>query len=106
DRLLSAHSERLKPISRLRPEQTDLLARVQSLHACGDYDLTGRKPARDRNSCRVVTQHVDITYRNGVVRRIDDPDGRLTVEFRYCRCGDVDDWNGIAFHASRHRRTK
>ena len=55
---LSAHSERLKPISRLRSEQADLLTRVQRLHARGDDDLAGvealpiRRPWPGRSAAR------------------------------------------------------
>src|SRR5262249_51226834 len=48
DRFLSAHSERLKPILRLQPEQPNLLAGMQGLYAGGDNDLAGRQSALHR----------------------------------------------------------
>ena len=87
-------------------EQTNLLARMQSLHAGGDHDVAGREPTGNRDSRRVVTQHLDVAERDGLARWIDDPNGGMVVVARECAGGDRNPRCRLELHAPADGRAE
>ena len=57
---------------------------MQRLNAGGDDDIAGVEPVGDHDRTRIEAQQLDVAQRDGQLRRIDDPDRRLAVQFGQC----------------------
>ena len=79
ERCFSAHSERLRPLTK-RPQQPDLLTRMQRLNAGRHDDVAIGEPLRNRPTVPGSKRSTS-TLRSDTVeaRGIDDPDGRLAI---------------------------
>ena len=64
-----------------RPEQPDLLAGMERLDPGSHHDIAGIKALGNDDRPRVVAQQLHISQRHGQTFGVDDPDGRLPIEF-------------------------
>ena len=54
---------------------------MEGLDAGGDDDITRFETVGDDDRSRIEAQQLDVTQRDSQLRRIDDPDGGLAIQF-------------------------